>query len=65
MRLLSLIPGTLAVFCAAGIALPSQAADVSDEDFKALKDMVIKQGQRLDQLQQQHPLHCLQIIQHQ
>ncbi len=32
---------------------PAHAA-VSDEDFQALKDLVTKQGQRLDQLEKQH-----------
>ena len=30
------------------------AAEVSEEDFKALKDLVIQQGRRLDQLEQAH-----------
>ena len=40
---------------ALGVALPPRTvAAVSDDDFTALKEMVTKQGQRLDQLQQQH-----------
>src|SRR6266404_6070695 len=29
----------------------AKAADITDEDFRQLKDLVIKQGQRLDQLE--------------
>jgi hypothetical protein len=47
--------GLLIAGCALGIALPPQAsAAIDDEEFKALKDLVIKQGQRLDQLDKAH-----------
>lgn len=36
--------------CALGIGLPSYAA-VSDDEFKALKELVTKQGQRIDELE--------------
>jgi hypothetical protein len=45
--------GVLATGCALVLA-PPQAAAIDDEEFKALKDLVIKQGQRLDQLEQAH-----------
>lgn len=40
--------------CIAGLAATSRAADVSEEDFKALKDAVLQQGRRLDQLEKAH-----------
>ena len=44
---------TIAV-CVSGVApLPLKAA-ISDEEFNALKELVIKQGQRIDQLEQAH-----------
>jgi hypothetical protein len=46
--------GVCAVSCVLGLALPPNAAAVSDDDFNALKDLVIKQGQRLDQLEKVH-----------
>src|SRR5262249_17627470 len=46
--------GVLAASCALGMAVPPQAVAVDDEEFKALKDLVTKQGQRLDQLEKSH-----------
>lgn len=46
--------GVLAAGCAVGIALPPRALAVTDDDFNALKDLVIKQGQRLEQLEKSH-----------
>jgi hypothetical protein len=40
--------------CALLIVLPQTASAVTDDDFAALKDLVTKQGQRLDQLEKQH-----------
>jgi hypothetical protein len=40
--------------CLLGFDQPSDAAGISDEEFKALKDLVIQQGHRLDQLEQAH-----------
>jgi len=41
----------LAAGCVAGAGLPQRAAAVTDEEFNALKDLVTKQGQRIDQLE--------------
>ncbi len=47
--------GLTIIGCSAGLLFtPSLQAAVSDEDFNALKAMVLKQGQQLDQLQKQH-----------
>jgi hypothetical protein len=46
--------GVLAASCALGIAVPPRADAVDDDEFKALKDLVTKQGQRLDQLEKSH-----------
>ena len=55
MRIRSLIFGVIAAACAAGMTFPAGvSAAVSDEDFNALKDLVARQGQRLDQLEQTH-----------
>ena len=40
--------------CIAGIALQPAAAAISDQEFNALKDLVTKQGQRIDQLEKAH-----------
>jgi hypothetical protein len=40
--------------CVAGLASQSAAAAISDEEFNALKDLVTKQGQRIDQLEKAH-----------
>ena len=37
-----------------GITLPQRAAAITDEEFNALKDLVNKQGQRMDQLEKTH-----------
>jgi hypothetical protein len=55
MKIQSKIIGLLAGVCLLGLALPPAAkAAIDDEDFKALKDLVTKQGQRLDQLENAH-----------
>jgi hypothetical protein len=46
--------GLLPISCALGLALAQPAAAVTDEEFNALKDLVGKQGQRMDQLEQTH-----------
>ncbi len=46
--------GAFAGACALGMALPAHAAAIDEVDFNALKDLVIKQGQRLDQLEKVH-----------
>src|SRR5262249_41799703 len=40
--------------CVVGFDISGRAEGVTEEEFKALKDLVIKQGQRLDQLEQAH-----------
>ena len=55
MKISKMILGLTIAGCSAGLlATPSLRATVSDEDFNTLKDMVLKQGQQLDQLQKQH-----------
>src|SRR5215471_5035716 len=44
------IVGVILTGYALAVELPSYAA-VSDEEFKALKDLVTKQGQRIDELE--------------
>jgi len=46
--------GLLTAGCLLGVTLPQSASAVTDEDFNALKDLVNKQGQRIDQLEQTH-----------
>lgn len=46
--------GMLAAGCALGIAIPQRALAIDDAEFNALKELVIKQGQRLDQLEKVH-----------
>src|SRR6266568_2026825 len=41
----------LALACLLPTISTAKAADITDEDFKQLKELVIKQGQRLDQLE--------------
>ncbi len=48
------IAAALTVSCGLGLNQTSSAAPVTDEDFKALKELVIQQGRRLDQLDQAH-----------
>lgn len=45
---------TLVIACATGLAVTAGAADVSDQEFRALKNLVLQQGRRLDQLEQAH-----------
>jgi hypothetical protein len=40
--------------CVLGLAWPHNAAAVDDKDFEALKDLVNKQGQRIEQLEKAH-----------
>ena len=60
MKMLSRIPSgssltsLLATVCLLALALPQPASAVTDEDFNALKDLVTKQGQKLDQLEKSH-----------
>ena len=54
MKIRSQFLGVLAAGCAVGLALPPRALGVTDEDFNALKDLVTKQGQRLEQLEKSH-----------
>ena len=55
MKIISRICRLLATVCVLGLALPPRAAAaVSDEEFKALKDLVTKQGQRIEQLEKSH-----------
>jgi regulator of replication initiation timing len=55
MKIQSKIIGLLAGVCLLGLALPpAVTAAIDDEEFKALKDLVTKQGQRLDQLENAH-----------
>jgi hypothetical protein len=46
--------GICALTCGLGLALPPGAAGVTDDEFNALKELVTKQGQRLDQLEKAH-----------
>jgi hypothetical protein len=47
-------PETLVLFCFVAFHPATRAAEVTDEEFRALKDLVIQQGRRLDQLEQAH-----------
>ncbi|HZR16707.1 MAG TPA: hypothetical protein VFE51_05210 [Verrucomicrobiae bacterium] len=48
------VRGVLAAVCVTG-AMPARLpAAISDEEFQALKELVIKQGQRIDQLERAH-----------
>jgi len=42
-----------AAVCAVGATFPA-SAQISEEEFKALKEMVLKQGQRINQLENDH-----------
>lgn len=46
--------GVLAAGCALGITVPQRALAIDDAEFNALKELVNKQGQRLDQLERAH-----------
>ncbi|HZR20879.1 MAG TPA: hypothetical protein VFE51_26590 [Verrucomicrobiae bacterium] len=48
------IIGVLAAGCALGLTVPQRALAIDDAEFNALKELVNKQGQRLDQLEQVH-----------
>lgn len=48
------IIGGLAAGCIAALALPQQGGAVTDDEFNALKDLVNKQGQRIEQLEKAH-----------
>ena len=51
----SVVLGAVTGGCALGLTLtPHAAAVVSDEDFNALKDLVTKQGQKLEELEKVH-----------
>ena len=55
MKIPSLIYGALTAACVMGIALPRPAlAQVSTNDFEALKKMVEQMGDRLQKLEQTH-----------
>src|ERR1700690_235702 len=55
MKKHSLLYGLLAASCALGTALPRQAfAEVSDEDFKAVKNMLLELSQKVKNLEQAH-----------
>jgi hypothetical protein len=54
MKISPQIFGVLAIGWAAALTLPQSAFAVTDEEFKALRDLVIKQGQKLDELEQKH-----------
>ena len=46
--------GMIAAGCALGIAVPQRTLAIDDAEFNALKDLVNKQGQRLEQLERAH-----------
>jgi len=46
--------GALTIASLSGSTLAAYGAGVTDEEFKELKDLVIQQGRRLDQLEQAH-----------
>lgn len=48
------VVGVLAVGCAFGLSVPQRALAVDDAEFNALKELVNKQVQRLDQLEKVH-----------
>jgi hypothetical protein len=54
MKLPFLCFGTLTLACLSGANLAAYGAGVTDEEFKALRDLVIQQGRRLDQLEEAH-----------
>lgn len=54
MTTASRLVSVAAVGCALGLAASDCGAAPTDEDFNALKDLVTKQGQRLDQLEKAH-----------
>lgn len=54
MKLPFAYAGTLTLACLLGFDQRSDAEGVTDEEFKALKDLVIQQGHRLDELEQAH-----------
>jgi hypothetical protein len=48
------IAGLLLAGCALGIVRVPSVAAITDEEFNALKELVIQQGQRIDQLEKAH-----------
>ena len=46
--------GMIAAGCALGIVVPQRTLAIDDAEFNALKDLVNKQGQRLEQLERAH-----------
>jgi hypothetical protein len=54
MKMRSRFFAAFAAGCAVSLALPPHAFAVTDDDFNALKDLVTKQGQRLEQLEKSH-----------
>lgn len=46
--------GVMAAGCALGLTVPQRALAIDDAEFNALKELVNKQGQRLDQLERVH-----------
>ncbi len=54
MKFRSTFQGVLVFACLIRFEPTAHATGVSDEEFKALKDLVIQQGRRLDQLEQAH-----------
>jgi hypothetical protein len=47
-------PSAFSLICLLLLSSAAHATGVSDDDFKALKDLVTQQGKRLDQLEQAH-----------
>jgi hypothetical protein len=54
MKITSQISRVVATGCLLGLALTRLEAAITDEEFNALKDLVTKQGQRLEQLEKAH-----------
>jgi hypothetical protein len=61
MKILSRTAKALAAVSLVNLGLAQRAAAITDDDFNALKDLVIKQGQRLDQMQSVHEQDQRQI----
>ena len=55
MKIRRMMFGLVAAGCALGVALPPRAtAEVSEDDFKALKEAVQKLNQKVQKLEQTH-----------
>src|SRR5215468_1126764 len=54
MKIRSSILGALAFAGGLALVLPQPAAAVDDKEFNALKDLVLKLGQRIDVLEKAH-----------